>query len=119
MTYQHQEFQTRLRDEKRLRLYTQSVVSDHRALSASLAEAESSSRRWENEARGSVERMARAEAESDAACHDASMARMDADTAGSSRAKVEFELARVQNALVVVEEARQKVDDEVSRLTDE
>ena len=67
MTYQHQEFQTRLRDAERLRLYAQSVVYDHRVLSASLAEVESSSRHWENEARGSVEKMARAEIERDAA----------------------------------------------------
>ena len=64
-------------------------------LSASLTKAESSSKRWENEARGSVERMARAEAERDAARHDALMAHMDADAAGSVRAKVEFKLARV------------------------
>ena len=75
-------------------------------LSASLAEAESSSRRWENEARESVERMAQAEAVRDAARHDTLMARMDADTIGSTRAKVESELARVQNALSVAEEAR-------------
>ena len=50
--------------------------------------------------------MARAEAERDAAHHDASMARMDADAVGIARAKVEFELARVQNSLAVVEEAR-------------
>ena len=62
MTYQHQEFQTRLRYAKRLRLYAQSVVSNHRALSASLAEVESSSRGWENEAKERVEKMARAEA---------------------------------------------------------
>ena len=31
---------------------------------------------------------------------------MDAEAAGSARAKVEFELARVQNALDVAEEAR-------------
>ena len=80
---------------------------------------ESSSRHWENEARGSVERMARAKAKRDAARHDALMARMDADTAGSARAKVESELARVQNALAITEEARRRVDDEVSRQTDE
>ena len=95
MTYQHQEFQTQLRDAERLRLYAQSIVSDHRALSASLAEAESSSRRWENEANESAEKMARAEAKRDTARHDASMARMDADATGSARAKVESELARV------------------------
>ena len=51
-------------------------MSNHRVLSASLAEVESSSRRWENEARGSVEMMARGEAERDATRHDAQMARI-------------------------------------------
>ena len=37
---------------------------------------------------------------------------------GSARAKVESELARVQNTLVVAKEARQKADDEVSRMTE-
>ena len=88
-------------------------------MSASLAEAESSSRRWENEAKGRVERMARAEAERDVARHDASMTRMDANAAGSARAKVEFELARVQKALAIAEEARRKAEDEASRQADE
>ena len=70
-------------------------------LSPSLAKAESSSRGWENEARGSVEKMARAEAKRDAASHDALMAHMDADATGSAKAKVDSELARVQNALAV------------------
>ena len=41
---------------------------------------------------------------------------MDAHAAGSARAKVESELARVQHALAVFEEARRKADDEASRL---
>ena len=53
--------------------------------------------------------MARAEAKRDAAHHDASMTRMDADVAGSVRAKVESKLSRVLNALAVVEEARQSM----------
>ena len=60
--------------------------------------------------------MARAEAERDAACHEASMAHMVANKAWSTNVKVESELARVQNALVVVEEARWKTEDEASRL---
>ena len=52
--------------------------------------------------------MARAEAERDVARHDASMTRMDVDAAGSARAKVESELARVQTALAVADEARRK-----------
>ena len=89
MTYQHQEFQNRLRNVERLRLYAQSVVFDQRSLSASLAEAELSSIVWENEAKESVEKMGRDEAERDTARHDASIARMDADAAGNARAKVE------------------------------
>ena len=60
--------------------------------------------------------MARVKAERDVARQEASMAHMDADATGSARTKVEFELARVQNALPVSEEARQKAEDKVSRL---
>ena len=63
--------------------------------------------------------MIRVEAERDAARQDASMARIDADAVGSARTKVESELARVQNALVVAEEARRKAKDEASRLANE
>ena len=70
MTYQHREFQTRLRDAERLQLYAQSVVSNHKALSASLAEVESRSQRWENVVKERFEKMALAEAERDTACHD-------------------------------------------------
>ena len=63
--------------------------------------------------------MGRAEAKRDAALYEASMARMDAAATGSARTQVEFELARVQNALAVLEEARQKAEDEVSRLAPE
>ena len=63
--------------------------------------------------------MVQAEAERDTARHDASMARMDADAAWNAREKVESELAQVQNTLAVAEEARQKTEDEASRLADE
>ena len=85
---------------------TQSVISDHMVLSASLAEAESSSRRWENEARGSVERMARAETERDAALHDALIARMDVDATGNVRARVESKLAKVKNSLAAAKKGK-------------
>ena len=85
-------------------------------LSVFLAEAESRSRRWEKEAKEGVEKVARAKAERDVARHKASMTRIDVDAARSARAKVEFELARVQNALVVSAEARRKAEDEVSCL---
>ena len=104
---------------ERLRLYAQSVISDHKVLSAPLVEEESSSRYWKNEARGSVERMARVEAARDAARHDALMARMDADVARKAKAKVESKLARVKKSLAATKETKKKVDDEFRRLTDE
>ena len=48
--------------------------------------------------------------------HEASMAFMDANAVGSARAKVESELASIQIALAVLEEARRKAKDEASRL---
>ena len=88
MTYQHREFQSRLRDAERLRLYAQSAISNHSVLSASLAEAESRSQRWEKEAKENIKKVARAKAYRDVARHEASMARMDADATGSAKAKV-------------------------------
>ena len=44
------------------------------------------------------------------------MACMDAYAEGGATAKVESELAKVQNALTVSEEARQKAEEEASRL---
>ena len=80
---------------KRLRLYAQSAFSDKKALSASLMEVESRSRRLELEAREVVKRATRAEAERDAARHEVAMARLDIDAESSARAQVESELAWV------------------------
>ena len=74
MAFQHREFQTRLRDAERLRLYAQSAFSDQKALSASLMEAESNSRRWDSESKEAIERAVRAEVERDTACHEVAMA---------------------------------------------
>ena len=79
----------------------------------------SSSRGWENEAKESVEKMARAEAERDVARHNASMAHIDTNAARSVWAKVESKLARVQSALTIVEKARRKMEDKASCLADE
>ena len=49
-------------------------------------EAKASSRRWESEAQESIERAVRAKAERDAARHEASMAKLDTEMAGSARA---------------------------------
>ena len=80
-----------------------------------MMETEASSRRWELEAKEAVERAVRAEAERDAARHEALMARLDTETAGSAQAEVESELARVQHALAILKDARQKGE---SKLTE-
>ena len=86
MAFQHREFQTRLRDAERLRLYSQSAFFDQKALCASLMEEESNSRCWESEAKEAVKRAIRAEAERDAARHDVVMAQLDTKAAGNARA---------------------------------
>ena len=113
MAFQHREFRTRLREVERLRLYAQSAFSDKKALSASLMEAESKSRRLELEAREAIEMATRAKAERDVARHEVAMARLEIDAAGSARAQMESELARVQHALATLEGARRKMESEL------
>ena len=73
-----------------------------------MKQAELVCRRLELEAREFAERAARAEAERDAACHEAAMAKLATEGALSTRAQVESELVRVQRALGLIEEARRK-----------
>ena len=70
-------------------------------------------RHWELEAKEAVDRAARAEAERDAARHEAAMARLETDAAGSARAQMESELARVQHALTASKGARLKTESEL------
>ena len=63
MALQHHEFELRLRDVKRLRLYVQAGMAKREMQSASLKKAELACRRLELEAKKSAERAARAEAE--------------------------------------------------------
>ena len=83
-------------------------MAEREMQSASLKQAELACRRLELEAKESAERAARAEAERDAALHKAAMAKLSVEGALSTRAQVETELARVQRALGLAEEARRK-----------
>ena len=76
MELQYHEFELRLRDAERLRLYVQVGMAEREMQSASLKKAELACRRLELEAREFSERAARAEAERDAACHEAAMAKL-------------------------------------------
>ena len=95
MALQHHEFQLRLRNAEKLRLYVQSGISEKEILNASLKEAQLNARHWELEAKKAVDRAALAEAERDAARQEVAMARLETNAVGSARAHMESELARV------------------------
>ena len=76
--------------------------------SASLKKVELACRRLELEARESIERTIWAEAKKDATCHEAMMAKLATEGSVNTRAQIESELARVQRAFALMEEARQK-----------
>ena len=140
MAHQHHDFELRLRDAERLRLFVQPRLSNQEALDASLKETQHSSRRWDLEAKEATDRAVRAEEERDAGQHETVMARLKIELMSGARAQVEAELAHVwgvsatakdarlkadsqrdaaQQALVTVEEARWKAEEENGRLMDE
>ena len=140
MALQLHEFQLRLRDAERLRLYVQSGLFDQESLDASLKEAQSSAWHWELEAREAVGGATRGEAERDAARHKVVMVRLETDVVNSAQTQMESELTRVQlafttlegarknaeseldstqQALVVAKEDCRKAEEEIHRLTDE
>ena len=110
MVLQHHEFELWLRDAKQLRLYVQSGMAEREMQSASLKEAELVCRRLKMEAKESAERAARAEAERDAARHEASMAKLQIERAVNTQAQVESKLTRVQRALAVEENAHLRAE---------
>ena len=110
MALQHHEFELRLRDAERLRLFVQAGMAKREMQGASLKQAELACRRLELEARESVERAARAQAERDTARHEAAMAKLTTEGALNTWAQIESELAQVQNALVLTKEARRKAE---------
>ena len=67
-------------------------------------------RRLELEAKESAERATWDEVERDAALHEDAMAKLSVEGALSTRVQVETELARVQRALGLAEEAHRKAE---------
>ena len=112
MAMQHHEFGLWLRDAKLLRLFVQAGMAEREMQSASLKKAELACRRLELKARESAERAARAEAKRDAACHEATMAKLATEGAVNTQAQIESELARVQRALALAKEARRRAKSE-------
>ena len=112
MALQHHEFELRLRDAERLRLYVQAGMAEREMQRASLKKVEMACRRLELEARESVERAIRAEAKRDATRRRLAMAKLATEGAVNTRAQIESELAWVQRALALAEEAHQKAESE-------
>ena len=86
MALKHHKFELLLRDVERLQLYVLSGMVEQEMQSASLKEVELVCRRLELEAKESAERAARAEAERDAARHEAAMAKLQIKGAVNTRA---------------------------------
>ena len=104
MAHRHQEFWSRLDDAKKLRLYAQSVALHHQTLTASLAKAESSSERWEKEARDGATSVIRAEKERNEAKQEARVANMIVAEARDTKAKEEVDLTKALKSLAAAEE---------------
>ena len=110
MALQHHEFELRLRDAERLRLFVHAGTVEREMHSASLKKVELACRHLELEARESAERVARAEVERDTTLHEAAMAKLATEGAINTRAQIELELALVQRALALAKEARRKAE---------
>ena len=110
MALQHHEFELRLRDVERLRLFVQASMAEREMHSASLKKAELACHFLELEARESAERVARAEAERDTVLHKTVMDKLATEGAVNTRAQIESELALVQSAFALAEEARQRAE---------
>ena len=95
MALQHHEFELRLRDAERLRLFVQASMEEQEMRDASLKKAELECRHLELEAKESAERAARAEAKRETALHEAAMAKLAPKGAFNTRVQIETELARV------------------------
>ena len=87
-------------------------MAERETQNASSKEAELTCHRLEIEAKESAERAAWAEAERDAARHEAAMAKLQIEGAVNTRAQVESELALVQHALAVAKNAHMKAESE-------
>ena len=114
--HQHREFQSRLNDVEKLRLYAQSATSHHHTLNASLAKAESLAEHWEREANEGVARVIRAEKERDEVKQEARAAQLMATSARDAKARVEIDLTKALNSLAAAEEGGCRSEGVISRL---
>ena len=99
-----------------MQCYANSATFKHKALDDALGKARDKSKYWEWKAKKGTERATTTEKERDKAKEEARVARLDAAVADDTKARVKVNLARIQDALAVVEEAMCKEKAEVARL---
>ena len=116
MARHHREFQSRLDEAEKLRLYAQSIVSKHQALDASLAKEKPKSKHWERAAKAGAENIEWAEKEMDEVRHEAKVTRLTVVAASDAKARVEDELTRVLDALAAAEEDKHRLEAEFVHL---
>ena len=116
MTCQQRELHHRQEDAEKLRLYAQSAAFMHKALEDGLVKARSKAKYWERKAKECIERATGAKNERDEAKEEAQVAHLAAVAVGDVKARVESDLAKVQESLVATEEARRKAEAEIDRL---
>ena len=110
MVCQYREFQSQLDDVERLWLYAQSSVSKHQALDASLAKEESKAKHWKRETRAGEEKIELVEKERDKAKQEVKAARLAAIATGEAKARAKDNLAKMRDALAVVEKDKQGLE---------
>ena len=96
MTRRHRELYLRLEDAEKL--------------------AKARSKHWEQKTKEGIERITCAEKERDEAKEEAQIARLAVVTTSDMKVREEDDLARVQDALVIAEEARRKAEAKVTSL---
>ena len=116
MVLQHRELHLRLDDVEQLRRYAGFAVSKHNSLDDALGKAKAKSRYWERKAKEGIDRATAAEKERDKAKEESQITQLVAFTTGEARAQVEDDLARVRDALTVMEEAKRKAKVETAYL---
>ena len=86
-------------------------------MDASLAKVESEAKYWKQEAQADVEKIEQEKKKRDEAKQEAKVACLAAMTVGEAKARAEDDLAKMRDALAIVEEDRQGLEAEVGCLT--
>ena len=116
MASQHRDLHLRLDDAEKLWRYTQFAIYKHKSIDDALGKARAKSKYWEHKAKEGTESTTEVENERDEAKEEAQVARLAATTTGNAKARVEVDMARVQDALEVAKEARHKAEVEAAHL---